>query len=903
MKQNLRLAKSVGVILTLALLILVLAASNSSVSANSGGINFGSTFINQATNLQDVPTNQIIIKYKATANLTNSRAPAGTTRLQELSNAAGVPLTYFREMSGQAHVLRLDTRMDTTQVREISNRLMTLSDVEYAEPDAIMQTTLTPNDPQYSNQWHYFETYGMNATAAWDITTGSNNTVISVVDTGILNHADLSGRTLPGYDMVSDTWMANDGGGRDADPSDPGDWIAANACYPGSPAQNSSWHGTHVAGTIGAASNNSAGVAGLNWVSKIVPVRVLGRCGGTLSDIADGMSWAAGLPVGGIPNNANPAKVINVSIGGGGLCSATYQNAINNIVAAGTTVIVAAGNNNANASGYQPANCTGIITVAATNRSGNRAWYSNYGSSVEISAPGGETTITTNGVLSTLNTGTTSPVNDSYAYYQGTSMATPHVVGVASLLLSLAPTLTPTQVGQILQNTVSAFPGGSTCNTSICGTGMLNAGAAVGAVHRINSFSPSSIAAGGGSFTLIVYGANFPSGATVLWNGSPRSTSWISSGELHATILGSDINLPTTGQVSVVGTHATYGSITTATRAYSVTGVANNLYLPLILKTDAAVLPGVPTLNAISNPSNSNAYNVTWTTSSNASTYILQESFNNAGFASPTEVYNGASTTWPASGKAAGTYYYRVKGHNATGDSGWSGTQSTTVNPTPTGIYGHVTDTGTNAAGVSLELRFWNGSAWLTQATTTTDANGNYSFTGVPSLSGGQQYYVRYSNSSTSSRLSGWWTQSLTSYTAGTNVAIGDFDLANIPLSSPGSGSTVTLPYTFYWTRRTATTSDSYEYNLFDPADSNPWAYTSPLGYVNNYTVNSRPSGFYTGVTYGWLVGVYSLDGGYGQSYYYRTIIFAAGSPAPIDLPLLSTPQFNRDRLPLPSRE
>jgi serine protease len=193
------------------------------------------------------------------------------------------------------------------------------------------------------------------------------------------------------------------------------------------------------------------------------------------------MRWSAGLTVTGIPNNANPAKVENLSLGGSGACSATYQDAINVITAAGTTVVVSAGNSNTDASGFQPANCIGVITVAATNRNGSRAYYSNYGSTVEISAPGGEQSYTNdpNGILSTLNTGTQGPVADTYIYYQGTSMAAPHVTGVVSLLYSLNPFLTPAQVLQILQNTVTNFPGGSTCNTGICGSGIVNVGAAI----------------------------------------------------------------------------------------------------------------------------------------------------------------------------------------------------------------------------------------------------------------------------------------------------------------------------------------------------------------------------------------------------------------------------------------
>jgi serine protease len=438
---------------------------------------------------ESLPTDRIIIKYKQSEDaFSNPEQPA---QMESLSRAAGVPLQYFREMSGDAHVLQLPERLPLEQVRFLAQQLANLPEVEYAEADQIMTHTLVPNDPQYTNQWHYFESWGINLPAAWDITTGSSSIVVAVIDTGITNHADLSGRTVPGYDFISTVAVANDGNGRDSNPSDPGDWIAANECFPGSSAQNSSWHGTHTAGTIGAASNNGLGVTGVNWNSKILPVRVLGKCGGSISDIADAMRWSAGLTVAGVPANSNPARVLNLSLGGGGACSATYQNAINNVTAAGAVVVVSAGNSNADASGFQPANCNGVITTAATNRSGSRSFYSNFGSTVEISAPGGETNVTSsNGVLSTLNTGTTVPAADSYVYYQGTSMAAPHVSGVVSLMISRNPSLTPSQVLSILQSTAKAFPGGSSCNTSICGSGIVDAGAAVSAAQPPGNAAP-----------------------------------------------------------------------------------------------------------------------------------------------------------------------------------------------------------------------------------------------------------------------------------------------------------------------------------------------------------------------------------------------------------------------------
>lgn len=438
------------------------------------------------------PTDQLIIHFAESTDAAVYLAPDSNGYLTALSDAAGVQLAYVREMSGNAHVLKLPERMPIRTVIGISEKLSGMKDVVHVEPDYIKMPVgntpdqpqipfLVPNDPAYANQWHYAYTAGtsegLNLPQAWNITTGSASVVVAVVDTGILNHADLAGRTVAGYDFIHDVAVANDGNGRDNDPADPGDWVTTDECgYPHGP-QDSSWHGTHVAGTIGAASNNNLGVAGVNWNAKILPVRVLGKCGGYTSDIVDGVRWAAGLSVTGVPANANPAKVINLSLGGPGTCSSEEQSAYDAVTAAGTTVVVAAGNDNANAANYSPASCNNVITVASTNRNGNRSYYSNYGSVVEVSAPGGETYPTpTNGVLSTLDGGTTVPLNDNaYAYYQGTSMASPHVAGVVSLIVGQHPEYTPSQVLLVLSGSTRPFPNGSTCTTSICGSGIVDA--------------------------------------------------------------------------------------------------------------------------------------------------------------------------------------------------------------------------------------------------------------------------------------------------------------------------------------------------------------------------------------------------------------------------------------------
>jgi serine protease len=432
--------------------------------------------------LQDerVPrTSHMIIKFKDTPR---SGGTIQLTRqeIQHLSAESGVDLNYFRTMSGGAQVLQLSESLHVGEIQALSRRLMMLPEVEYAEPDLMLQPTLLPNDPRFGEQWHYYGDWGINAPAAWDLTTGSSTIVVAVIDTGITNHADLRANIIPGYDFISDVPTANDGNGRDNNPADPGDWVSTNECANGVPPGESSWHGTHVAGTIGAVGNNGLGVAGINWHSKILPVRILGKCGGFLSDAVDAIRWAAGLPVPGVPANPNPARVLNMSFGEAGPCGITLQNAINNATAIGAVVVVAAGNELSDATDTTPANCSGVITVAATDETGDLALYSNYGSTVEISAPGGGFFT---GVLSTSNAGTTSPASDNYVTHMGTSMAAPHVSGVVSLMLSRNPYLNPNQVLQIIQQTAKPFPGGGLCDLFFpCGSGIVDAGAAVAAV-------------------------------------------------------------------------------------------------------------------------------------------------------------------------------------------------------------------------------------------------------------------------------------------------------------------------------------------------------------------------------------------------------------------------------------
>ncbi|MBN5052720.1 S8 family serine peptidase [Stenotrophomonas maltophilia] len=440
----------------------------------------------QLSGLQSAPTHQrFIVKYRdGSAPVANTTALASSLKTAAAgiasSQGRALGLQQVRKLAVGSTVVRTDRALDQAESELLMRKLAADPNVEYVEVDQIMRATLTPNDTRFSEQWGFgTSNASINVRPAWDKATGTG-VVVAVIDTGITNHADLNANILPGYDFISDAAMARDGGGRDSNPNDEGDWYGDNECQAGYPGSNSSWHGTHVAGTVAAVTNNSTGVAGTAFNAKVVPVRVLGKCGGYTSDIADAIVWASGGTVSGVPANANPAEVINLSLGGGGSCSTTYQNAINGAVGRGTTVVVAAGNSNTNVSSSVPANCPNVIAVAATTSAGARASFSNYGTGIDISAPG-------QGILSTLNSGTTTPGSASYASYNGTSMAAPHVAGVVALMQSVAPSpLSPAQVESIIKSTARPLPGA--CSGG-CGAGIIDADAAVTAA--INGTTPN----------------------------------------------------------------------------------------------------------------------------------------------------------------------------------------------------------------------------------------------------------------------------------------------------------------------------------------------------------------------------------------------------------------------------
>ncbi|MBT2748721.1 MULTISPECIES: S8 family serine peptidase [unclassified Lysobacter] len=446
----------------------------------------------------DTSFNQFIVKYR-TNSVERSSASALTKSLSRTALALpadakgrALGLSLKRRMSLSREVIRSDRMLDRVEAAALMRQIAADPNVESIEPDLLMHALVTPDDTRYTEQWHYHQpTGGFNLPAAWGKSTGAG-VVVAVVDSGILAHADLDANILPGYDFVSSTSSGNagsgDGDGRDADPTD----------------SSNVQHGTHVAGTIAAVTNNASGVAGVAYDAKVVPLRALGNNGfGSTSDIIDAIVWASGGSVPGVPDNANPAEVINLSLGGKSTCTSTsvYQTAIDTAVGNGATVVVAAGNSNQDVSKYSPGGCSKVISVAAGDINGNRAFYSNYGASIDVTAPGGEVQSCTkseflpltvdldvSGSVTVANCGSlqshpekgvlSTVAGGGYGFYQGTSMATPHVAGVVALMQAVAKTpLTPTQVESTLKSSVREIPAAN-CPGG-CGAGFVDVDAAV----------------------------------------------------------------------------------------------------------------------------------------------------------------------------------------------------------------------------------------------------------------------------------------------------------------------------------------------------------------------------------------------------------------------------------------
>lgn len=487
-----------------------------------------------------------------------SRTSATSASLRAGQGMAAIQATYARKLATGADLVRTSRKLSRTDADALIRQIAADPAVRHVEADIIMRpgddiratavSPFVPNDANYQRyQWHlrpadgtsekigsdttsFANLGGSNVANAWNLADGEG-VVVAVLDTGITQHPDLDTSLADaGYDFITDAFYS----GRSTDGRvpggwDPGDWttedkyLAANGgCIDpsqGDQQEDSSWHGTHVSGTVAELTNNGTGMAGTAYRARILPVRVLGHCGGLSSDIADAIVWAAGGHVDGVPDNSHPAQVINMSLGGRGTCAAgdVTADAIAMAVSRGTTVVVSAGNSNADAANYSPAGCPGAIAVAANGIAGKRTFYSNYGSTVALSSPGGGvyandgssgTQIYAGFVWQAINDGAHEPGAPGYGGLAGTSQAAPHVSGTVALMLSAmkgaglaAPT--PAQVRSLL--TSSAKPFASTPDKPI-GSGIVDAYAAIN----------KALGNGGGD-------PGEPGDATVLANGVPMT--------------------------------------------------------------------------------------------------------------------------------------------------------------------------------------------------------------------------------------------------------------------------------------------------------------------------------------------------------------------------------------------
>ncbi len=524
---------------------LSVAACRLTVTALLCGVSavaFAETANGLIVKLKDAPSHERIQSSGASAQSSE------TQRLYRVLQSSRMTEARLKPVGRDAQHLDFGRRLSTVEANALAEKLRADPNVEWVEPNTrekLMQSSagVPPNDLYYgyrsgtdTGQWWLrpppttanpvLPTYGVpDVESAWALSQGQP-IVVAVLDTGITSHPDLPSlngtdrRLLPGYDFVSDADYANDNSGRDNDPSDPGDWVSQDDInnnpgkFAGCEVANSSWHGTVITGIVGATTNNSVGVAGINRFARILPVRVAGKCGAELADIIDGMRWAAGLHVDGVTDNPTPARVVNISFGGSSACGPAYQSAVNELAQRGVVVVAAAGNGSNGvgaASLSRPASCSGVVAVTALAQDGLKAEYSNFGAQVTVSTVGGDPLVD-DGILTVTNAGTRGPVspplpNLGYAGVFGTSFATPIVSGVVSLMLSVNSNLTVNQVIAGLRSSAVAHvrdtnvatcsasnTGACACTTSTCGAGILDA---VGALQY--AVNPPPAAGDGGS--------------------------------------------------------------------------------------------------------------------------------------------------------------------------------------------------------------------------------------------------------------------------------------------------------------------------------------------------------------------------------------------------------------------
>jgi serine protease len=460
------------------------------------------------------PVERYIVKLRATGESAGQQA--APARITALAARHGLTLRESRPIVSGMHLMRVVPQR-ARQPEQTLARLRADPEVEYAEPDQRRYPLAAPDDTLFAQQWYEqdVEPSAVDAISAWDVTTGSPGLVIADLDTGVrFNHPDLrnssANRLLPGYNLIASPAVANNGYGRGPDASDPGDWISAsdirNPEFASCTIANSTWHGTRVAGVLGAISDNRTGIAGVTFEGWVEPVRVLGKCGGYDSDIIAGMAWAAGNHVDGVPDNPYPARILNMSLGAAGSCPASYQQIIDELLTEGVLVVVSAGN--AGGPVEAPANCAGVAAIAGLREIGTKVGYSSLGPEIALSAPAGNCVNTgvaqpcLYSIVTTTNRGTTVPATNTYTdefnYNIGTSFAAPQVAAIAGLMLGVNGNLTSEQLIARLRSAARPFPFSASvppchvpasatdlqtnecnCTALTCGAGMANASTAV----------------------------------------------------------------------------------------------------------------------------------------------------------------------------------------------------------------------------------------------------------------------------------------------------------------------------------------------------------------------------------------------------------------------------------------
>ena len=457
-------------------------------------------------------------------------------------------------------------------------------EVEFAEPNFMRQLFVTPNDTAYPFQWHYPL---INLPAAWELETGSADVTVAVIDSGILpNHPDLQARLVAGYDFVSDPANAADATGIDPDPTDPGSGGAGSI-----------FHGTHVAGTVGATTNNNAGVAGVAWNVRLMPLRVCGVFGCAVADQIEAMRYAAGLGnASGLTANP-PADIINLSLGGPGFSSAE-QAAVSAVRAAGLVVVAAAGNESSSQLSY-PASYDGVISVSAVGPRRTRAPYSSFGAFVDIAAPGGDNSTDVNGdgfadgVLSTHANDASGPLEYEFRFLSGTSMAAPHVAGVIALMKSANASLTPTQIDQLLTSGAMTDDIGAAGRDDLYGWGLLNAQKSVVAALSLSGTPPSdnpmlaatpaSLNFAAGTSTIEIQLRNTGSGMLTI-EAVDTTQPWLNVTEINVDGNKLGTYLVTINRNGLVdGTH---------TDTISVSSSVNNIQIPIIMTVGSTLTGG-----------------------------------------------------------------------------------------------------------------------------------------------------------------------------------------------------------------------------------------------------------------------------------------------------------------------